>query len=303
MQEPLMRATPQPANQNAMLPNAPNQRVDRNVLNLYLLRARGGWYPRWWLLSALFCSVIIGAGMLLWSPVICPIGPHLTRAPICVLPTWPFPIQVALIWLLFGILGFAAFVLGVGPIEVPRLQRHRIAIIFMSISQFGPLRWLLFIQGGIALLLILIMWVFDHSPPVAFGILSIVVFLANSALLYHRSPDERRLYLIGYGVLALSSIILEIVLKRYITDWTLPPPDEQPLLFTELVLIGVAIRAFFWRPQPNIQLTAQEALEQNIAGSSSPLYVLRSMWPFNRILPNRPLNNPVRPGNAPPGTR
>lgn len=266
MQQPLLRATPNP-----------NQEVNRDGPNV--VRHRGGWYPRWWIISAFFCSTLIIFTILFGRFLPC----FTTNAYLCHVDTWYPVLQVLLIWSIFIIFWWLALLFGLGPIEVPGRERSQIARFFRSVSEFGPLHLLLMIYGSVALCGLAAMWLLDRTTPLAFAVASIVVFVANCSLFQQSTGRERRRYLIGYGVLALIALVLTLLYR-------LQSEAETPFILAELLFIGIGIRAIFWRPRPARQLTAQEELDENIAQAASPLYILRSAWPFNRFFPNRPGN-------------
>jgi hypothetical protein len=269
MQEPLIRAVPDP-----------NQRVDRNVPSI--VRSRGGWYPRWWILSAFFCSLVIMFGSLTWYLSPCSTPGNFNF--LCYFATWHPLWQVLFTWLIFLIFWAIALLLGIGAIEVPRRERSRFAVFFRSVSEFGPLHPLLLFYGFFALCGLIAMWYMGRTTPLAFATTSIVVFVANCSFFQRRSGREQRFYLILYGILGLAGIGLSIMYRRF-------APSETPFFLVEGLLVCVGVWAIFWRPRPPRQLPAQELLEESIALTTSPLYLLCSIWPFNRFFPNRPVGN------------
>jgi hypothetical protein len=100
----------------------------------------------------------------------------------------------------------------------------------------------------------------------------------------------RRL-LIGYGGVALLGVALAILLGQL-----------TPVAFAlATIVIIVAICVYFWHPRTEDEQSAQAQYERQAGQAATPLFVLRSLFPFNRIWPNRapPVNNnqpPVQPG-------
>lgn len=283
MQDPLLHTFPEPEPANQA-----NQAIDRDVPTIG--RGRLGWYPRWWILAAFLCSIIIVIGLLVWQPLLCPDqGNGTAPALICHITSWVSPVHVALIWLLLLACWFVA-ALGFNLVEVPRAERSTVGEILRSLSEFGPLHTMLLIQGGVALVIINIMWWLDNSPPIAFTFLSIVVFLANCSLFQRMAPAARRLSLIGYGIVSLGCLVVEVLLKPNFLFplFHAPPQEVWPLVCTQVLLIFVGIGAIFWRPRDTTQLTARQAMTRNVRRFDSPFAALASVWPFNRIFTPRP---------------
>ncbi len=267
--------------------------------------SRSGWYPRWWLLAALLFCIIMVIGMLLWTPVICPDQQH--QPLICSVTSLPYLLQVLLIWLIFFLCWFPLSIFGISLVEVPRRDYSLVGSALRSISQFSALHPMLLIQGGVALVLLDVMWWLSNSPPDSFAFLGIIVFLAHCSFFQRLDPRVRRSYFIGYGVLALIAFTAQALLRRdFFSRW--PTNDEWPLISVEVVLFIIGIVAVVLeisRPRRAAQLTAQQARNANINQVASPFNVLRSMYPFSRIFPMRPpvvnrANQPP-PGNPDPG--
>jgi hypothetical protein len=265
MQQPILRTAP-----------PVNQPVNRNVPNI--IGNRGGWYPRWWVLSAFISSVLLLLLTLFGRFFAC----SATSVGLCNVASWHPVLQVAVIWAAFVLIWLLAFIFGVGTIEVPRRDRSSAAEFFRSLSEFGPLRFLLLLYGVIALWLLVVLWFLDRTTPISFAFLSMVVFVANCSFFHGHSAVEQRRYLIGYGVIALFAFIMTALYRSQNVA-------ESPFLLAEGLLILSCIVAVIRRPR-QAQLTAQQLVNANINRAASPLYVLRSLWPINRFFPNRPGN-------------
>jgi hypothetical protein len=263
-----------------------------------LWRSRGGCYPRWWVLAAFLLASLSVLVILLWSPLLCPRQPARLSLPICTIAIWPVLLQILILWLLFAALGVLTFMLGVGLIEVPRRERNRVVDVVRAASEFGPLHPMLLLQGALALCGIIALWWLDRTPPVAFALLSILVFVANCSFFQRIPQIVRRYYVMGYGFLSLIGLILAFLLKHYLQTGI--PEGDQPLLASEALLVLLGIGAIFWHPRPEQPLTAQEALDESIAQVATPLYALRSMPGMNRLWPNRPIQADNQQ-NPPPG--
>lgn len=168
----------QPANvQNA----AP---INRNVPNT--VGASGGLrLPRWPLLSALFCIVMMGVGYVLWYTMPCTPVPLLGF--LCKADTWPAIVSIMLIWLLFGIGWIGAWCFG-APIQEPRPQRGRVSTLLRSLSDFEALRPLILVIGYVSLFWSMLMLVSDRIQPVLFALALILGFVGIWTRLY--SPPQ-----------------------------------------------------------------------------------------------------------------
>lgn len=274
MQEPLLHALPDQ-----------NQGINRNVPNI--ARGKLGWYPRWWIISALLSSIVIVLIALIAPYSTCTLqGPfHF----VCDFNGWNPIFQVLCIWALFGVFWLLAVALGVRAIEVPRREHERSALakFFRSLSQFGSLHSLLLFYGLIAIGLLFTMWWMQKTTFLAFSFASIVAFVANCSFFQRISRRQRRVYLMLYGLQGIVGLFMIGIFHRF-------NAPEMPFLLLEGLLVLVGIIALF-RPVPlEDTLTAQEILEESIRQSMAPSYTLRNMWPFNRFFSNRPLGAPPR---------
>ncbi|HTK12124.1 MAG TPA: hypothetical protein VL485_33440 [Ktedonobacteraceae bacterium] len=294
--------------QNAALQNPPlvaNQQNNAGALPI-IAPNRRGWYPRWWLLAALTCSIVVIVLALLWTPVICK---GLSQPGICQFPDLFYPLQVAIIWLFFLALWWPFMAFGIPLVEIPAGSENVIGEAARRMTEFGALRPMILIQGLIAFIIINVMWWLDKSPPIAFALLGMIVFLAHCSETYHTRAENRRNYLIGYGVIALFLFVMQATLKRGFFAAN-RPPDEWPLLWVETLLmlaaILVGVFAILRRGRQPTQLTAQQAYDQGIDNMATPGNILRTAWPFRRLFPPRPpaaANQNQQPpvGNPDPG--
>lgn len=230
-----------------------------------------GWYPRWWLLSALLCAVVIGLLRVL-QPVIC--AGRLAQSQLCGINTWTDWRQgliVAAIWLMFLLGWLAAYVFGVGIIEISQKHRRTPAVrVIRALSEFRALHVLLLIYGIVALCVIIVTWFLNVFQPVGYALSCIVVFVGNSSFLYRREPGERRLLLVAYGVLAVVAMAVMLGSGLF-----------QPIIFsTEVIIFLAGIWFLFRRPQASsaaTPLTAEERLAQANAGASRPGNIFRDL--------------------------
>lgn len=260
-------------------PPQPDQPVNQNVPNV--VGMRGFFYPRWWVLSGFFMSII-----LLLAYCFGRFFPCSETGPLCSFTSWQPVFQVAATWLVFLLIAGLAFLLGLGSIELPARKRSPIALFFRSLSEFGPLSLLLQLYALVALSLLITMWLLNRSTPLAFAYLAMVIFVGNASffhqsLLQGHTLRDRRRYLLGYGVAGLLSIPVTALYRA-------ANPAFWPYLLAGFLLLASGVAASFWRPRPVRQLTEQERLEAAIAPAGRPGFLLRNAWPFNRIFPNRP---------------
>ena len=166
MQEPLLSAMPYP-----------DQRVNRDRPDP-LRSPVGPLYPRWPLLSAILVNVGVVVGFLLWRFATCPTSALGPLNGLCYANAWPTWLQFVLIWLAFLVGWLLAFIFGYGTIELSRRREVGIGRFFRTISHFEPIRHLLYIYGGLALLSIIVMWWSGRLQAVPFGLASIILFVA-----------------------------------------------------------------------------------------------------------------------------
>ena len=215
-----------------------------------------GWFPRWWLLSALFCSVLIGLIALLLTSTCA----TRSSALLCQMAQWTdvrqeIPVVVA--WVVFLIGWIIAHIYGVIYIEVDRQTRSPIAQLLRTISEFETTYALLYIYAGIAFWLIVLMWYFNRLQTAAFIICSLVVFVGGSCFLhFRRSPADQRTWLSGASIFSLFCIGVMFLIG----------PINIPLLTAEILVILIAIWNFI-RRGPN--QAAQRNPIQNLAALRS----------------------------------
>jgi len=313
MQNPQLHTMPnrrrnQRQNQAATPPPPPTQpdaddataqpAAGRNIPDI--IGPRGGWYPRWWIISAFFSSIVITIVILLWNTALC--RPHGTTLPfICNYTNWPSVGQIPLIWVLFLVLWYPIFSIGMKQVEIPGTKRSRFGNIVRSFSQFGPVDSLILLQGCIALSLIIVMWWLDLSTPLSFAFLCILVFLANCSFFQRLFTEDRITFIRIYGLTALVGIIIDIFFKP--NFWShVSSNSELPLFCVQIILLIVGVITFFWRPRPDAQLTAQQQRNRNINRLTGPFALLGTLWPFRYIFPPRPVGTGPQgnPGNPDP---
>jgi len=271
---------PLPPAQSVQDTLAPSQ-ADQN--RLAITRRYSGWYPRWWLLSAIFCTLLIGTLRLI-KYLTC--TSTQSTALLCQIDSWTNwtnwtdwrqEIVVGIIWLIFLLGWLFAFKLGVGPIEIAK-QRSPITKFFRAISQFETIYLLLLVYGIIALACILIICGFGKFNPIVFSLASIVVFIANCSFLYKRSLEGRHLFIITYAALAFICLGVMFLSGRF-------------QLTIALMLIGSGlwslVRGFLWRNQTRNNPTAVPATPED------PLVQAISKTPTVRLttpdaIPNAP---------------
>lgn len=195
-----------------------------------------GWYPRWWILSGIFCSLLIGIWSLFTTFICKGTSSASTFCQISTGMDWQQVIGVAVIWGFFLLGWGTAFAFGVGPIEIRR-SHSPTAQFFTSISQYRPVYFFLYLLGVFALGCIIIFWALNRLQPLPFALYSIVIFVANSCFLYYRHQDERRAWVIGYGIFALICMIV-----MFLCPVLFHVSRFQPMIFlTELAIIGIVI--------------------------------------------------------------
>lgn len=242
-----------------------------------------GWYPRWWLMAAFLCTVSMLIGMIAWDVLLCPGRNNgSNEALICHLADAAYIVQIGLIWLFFLCLWLLAFMFTFKVTEVPTRQQSRAGKLLRASTDFVPLHSALLIQGILSAILINVMWWVNNSPVIAFALLSISVFVAHCSLFYRSSPEQRRLYLAGYGLLSLILLLIEGLFKHHFQAHL---ADEWLLLCIQGLLVLIGVIAIFWRLQPAAQRTTQAPSHIEASDQLSPLTILGSLWPFNRFIP------------------
>lgn len=261
--------TPAPSVQNAP---GPGQAIDQNVPDV--TRRYRGWYPRWWFLSAIFCALLIGALKLI-EYLAC--TPH-SSILLCQIDTWNDwrqEIVVSILWLIFLAGWFCSYIFGVGPIEITK-QHSPIMRMFKAISQVGPVSFLLLIYGAIAFVGIIISWLTNHFNPTLFALASIIIFTANCNFLHRRLPEERRSFIIGYGVFALFCLAVMFLVSKF----------QLTIFIADLILIVTGlwsiVRAFLrGNPAQNnpaaTSADPQERLKAALDQSVAPAQVFRDL--------------------------
>jgi hypothetical protein len=214
-----------------------------------------GWYPRWWLLSAMFCGVLLGL-LLLSQRIVCQGGQ--TTALLCQVGNWTDWREggsVALIWVIFLLGWLVTYVNFVRPIEFKH-SHAPLPRFFKWISQFRAVYSPLLIYAGMALCGIIFMLILKSFHPLAFAFCTIVVFVANCQFFHRITPLQRRRYLLGYAILALVCIIVTLIFQL-----------TQPVILVSeaiIVLVGVwaavSLSRKDWNAVSTQQLTAEEQL-------------------------------------------
>ena len=219
-----------------------------------------GWYPRWWLLSAIFCGIIIGL-FTVFQPAICTARPSFGW--VCQINTWndwrEF-LVVAVIWAIFLVGWLLGFMFGVSTIEVTQPHRPFIAVALRAMSEFKTIYEPLYIMGTLAFFAIVVCWYRNWYQSTVFGYCSIVVFVAVSCFMYRCKLEERRQYFVGAGFFA---IICGIVMLLF-------GPVQPVILTIETIIAIVGIWRIFRRPQPPANLTAQQLLAAEHAQAIAP---------------------------------
>ncbi len=223
-----------------------------------------GWYPRWWLLSAIFCFFFVGMLALIQS-LTCRVA--VSGGLLCQINTsvgWQQGTIVALIWILFLFGWLIAYVFGVGTIEVTQQHRTAIVTIIRSISDFKIVYVILYLYSPLALLSIFITWHFNRFDPITFALSSMLLFLASACFLNNRGPLERRSYLLGYIVLAIICMIVLIWLGPF-----------QLVMFTSEIIIILVCIVIYWRSRG--LAVPQASLAANNAATVTPGRVFMSL--------------------------
>ncbi len=161
-----------------------------------------GWYPRWWLLSALFCALLIGVVQSL-QVYLC--HDTLASSNFCQFSSWTDwrqALVIGVLWLLFLLMWLPGYLFGTGPIEIDQAHDF-ISGAVRSISQFRSVYALLLIYALISFIALILMWRFQSVPSLAFVLCSIGLFVTNCHFFYRKSPGEQRRYLLGYAFLGI----------------------------------------------------------------------------------------------------
>jgi hypothetical protein len=286
---------PQPPQQQPMppllpqqTPNVPQTTTTEEVAEATqlpdLAEPYRGWYPRWWLLSALTCGALIG-GLELASKFVCT-GGEAEQTLLCQFETWTDPgrqtLIIGVVWLLFLLLWFPAHIFGVSYIEIYK-KRGPIANTFAVISEFGPIYILILIYGTLAFCYIVVIWYLgQYFNPIAFSLASLIIFVAISCFLYRQPPAQRRMSILGFAFMGAFCIAIMFAFKRI----------QIPILVTEIVAIVVCGVLFSRRQPPSTQLTPEERLAYAQSDLITPAGVWTSL--LHSLRPNRQAvaNNP-----------
>ena len=245
-----------------------------------------GWYPRWWLLSAFCCSIIVALGAVLWRPVMC----RDETALLCGIVDRASFIMIIPIWLLFLGLWYGIFAFSIGPVEFTQRGSSNFGSFVRTASQFRSRRVFIVLQGLLAFVLVNVLWWLNRTTPLAFAMLTIVAFVGHCCFFHQLEVNQRRLSFILYAATSLILLMLEVTLRpNFFNHW--PPGDEWPLLLTELLLVIVGIIAIInvLRSGLATAQTATDAHNQNINNSISWWVTVRSVWPLSRLVPVRPV--------------
>lgn len=106
--------------------------------------------------------------------------------------------------------------------------------------------------------------------------------------------EPMRWMIIGFGGLIPVLIIAPIFINRLTFQ---PVPDALAVMALCVALCTLLRRV----PQPVHITTDEERMLTNIARARSPLYILRSKWPFRYLWPNRPVGVSNPPATGPGG--
>ncbi len=279
-------------------PTAPRRPINADVPDV--VRTRRGWYPRWWLLSAYLCTLIVVVGALLWA--FAPCNMHGSFNSLCEGHAWqPWQI-VASIWAVFLVSYFLFLIFGMGPIEMPayapdeqKQQSDDFIRFLKAISEFGPMSTMLILYGFVVLIGIFLMWFLNGLQPAIYALATIYVFVAHCCDFHRRSAGDRVARLLVYAFFTF--VLAVIVLFGMDRSW--PFGDMHWIVLATVVMVFVLciVIAFFTRRaqrsraaelarlQP-AQQTAQQQLEASLAGTITPGYIVRSFWPLSMFFPN-----------------
>ncbi|MHB8596820.1 MAG: hypothetical protein ACYDER_08415 [Ktedonobacteraceae bacterium] len=246
-----------------------------------------GWYPRWWLLSAIFCSILI-ALFTIFQPFIC--SAKASLAPLCQINSWSDwreYLVVAVIWLVFLTGWLVGLVFGFRAIEVTKPYRSGISSVLRAMSEFKTIYGLIYILGTLAFFAIVVRWYLNWYQSIVFAYCSIVVFVAVSCFMYRCDPEERRMYISGTGFFALICAIIMLWIG----------PFQPVILTTEIIIAIMGISRLFRRPRQPAQsptLTPQQILAMTNARAITPGAVFMALF-YAIFRRNRNLNQPTQP--------
>lgn len=176
--------------------NQANQALNRNVVDIG--RNRRGWYPRWWILSALFINASVVVCYLCWWYIPCHAQDPNSLDVVGYVCTnvghinWPPWLQIVAIWLLFLLGWLVAYLFGMRPLERLDTRRGLMSKFLRAISNFHGLRMVLIVYGGLTSLFILFLLLGRHLQPISFALGSIIVFVGICAFFYSPVPRQRR---------------------------------------------------------------------------------------------------------------
>ncbi len=155
---------------------------------------RGGIYPRWPFLAALFLAptLVVGYGIEeYFASHVCSLGWW------CGIDLLPGPMQAFIIWLTFLLLWLIAFVFGVGPLEIRLMPGagSRAAVpsgpigrFFFAISDVRRMSHLLMLFGGMALVGLIVGYRTNRFTPVAFAVGAVVIVVAVCSTIWSLQP-------------------------------------------------------------------------------------------------------------------
>lgn len=178
MQEPLMSAAPpQNAQNDTAMPNP-------------VTAPKGLLYPRWPLMAVVLLNILGFTGYLLWRFVPCPPAFLQMPASPCSIASWNPLAQFFLLWLAFLILWLLSFILGYGIIEGEwgRGISPQVRFFLRAVSNFEPIRWLLFIYASLIAIITVSMLLFEKAEVLPLGLDSIVLFV--TAWVFIRRPRK-----------------------------------------------------------------------------------------------------------------